>query len=321
MPSRDERRLLAEVARLFYVQGVNKVDIGQQLNLSRFKVARMLEEARDAGIVSISIHGAAPIDLTLSRQLSEHWGIHAVVSNSLDGTPENVRRSVGQAAAELFQDVVSEGEIVGLTWGRTLTAMTDYLTRMPKLSIVQLTGAVTSDINDSPVELVRRACLSTGGTAFPIFAPAIVDDAAALAALKDHPDVKAAVDLFDHITTAFLAVGSWDREGSQIFAILPDEDSERLRQMGVIAEVSGVFFDGDGRIVAHDLTGRYLSISAQQIQRTPRVVAAVGGIGKMEATRSVIRSGLVTDLVTDNTLAEAAFEQPPIVPRADPDRS
>jgi len=319
-PSREERQTLAEVARLYYLQNVSQLDIGRQLGLSRFKVARLLTQARETGVVSITVHDVAPIDPVLSRQLSEHWKIRAIVVRSTGGTTANLRRSLGQAAAEHFIDVVAEDEIVGLAWGRTLTAMTDYLTRMPRLSIVQLTGAVTSDINESPVELVRRACLSTGGRAFPIIAPAIVGDAATLATLKEHPDVRAAVNQFDHITTAFIAVGSWDAESSQIFAILPPHDSQRLLELGVRAEVSGVFFDEDGHIVAEELTDRYLSISAKQIQRIPRVVAVAGGLPKLAAIRSVVKSGLTTDLVTDHTLAEAALDQAEVKPLPNPDR-
>lgn len=318
--NRGDRHAMTEAARLFYLQDVSKKDIALQLGISRFRVARLLTQARETGLVTISIHDVAPVDERLSRQLSDHWGVSAVVVRCAGAALPDARVAVGQAAAELFMDVVTEDEIVGLAWGRTLAAMTDYLTLMPRLSIVQLTGAVTSDIDASPVELIRRACLSTGGRAYPIIAPAIVGDAAALAALKEHPDVRAAVVLFDHITTAFISVGSWDSQGSQIFAILPPSESQRLTNMGVSAEVSGVFFDQRGHIVAEDLSERYLSISANQLRRVPRVVAAAGGLAKLAATRSVVQSGLITDLVTDHTLAEAALVEPSVRPLPNPDR-
>ena len=47
---------LAAVASQYYLDGRSKVEIGQDLGLSRFKVARMLQEARERGIVQIQIH-------------------------------------------------------------------------------------------------------------------------------------------------------------------------------------------------------------------------------------------------------------------------
>ena len=320
--ARAGRQKLAEVARLYYLKDVSKVDIGRQFGVSRFKVARMLAQARELGVVSISIQGAAPVDVSLSRRLSQHWGINAVVVKSGGGTAAEVRRSVGEAAAELFMDTARDGDTVGLTWGRTLTAMTDFLTRLPKVTVVQLTGAVTADLNDSPVELVRKTSLSTDGAAYPIIAPAIIDDQGMLAALRGHPDVRTAIDHFDDLDLAILAVGSWNPPASQLRMALPEADRVRLDNIGVRAEVAaGVYFDDDGFIYAEEFSDRYLSVSAEQLRRTPRVIAAAGGLVKLGAVAAVVKSGMITDLVTDHTVAEAALLREPITPMANPDRA
>ncbi|MCL2785093.1 MAG: hypothetical protein FWD55_06605 [Propionibacteriaceae bacterium] len=318
---RTDRQTLAEVARLYYLQDVSKVDISARLGVSRFKVARLLDMAREQGVVTISIQGVAPVDPTASQELSQHWGLNTVVVNSGHGTDSEVRRFVGQATAELLMDNVHPGAAIGLSWGRTLRVMTDYLTRLPKVSVVQLIGAVTSDLDESPVELLRRTSLSTGGKAYPIIAPAIFGDASALAVLKTNPDVQAALDLFDHLDLAVIAVGSWDPPASQIRAVLGVEDRQLLDNIGVKAEVAGVFFDEDGNTVAEDFSARYLSISASQLRRIPRVVAAAGGLIKLDAVRAVVKSGIITDLVTDHTLAEAALQGQPITPAISPDRT
>jgi len=317
---RIDRRTLAEIARLYYLRDVSKVEIGQRFGISRFRVARLLDQARNQGVVSISIQGAAPVDDVASRSLSEHWGLNTTVVNSGQGTEVEVRRFVGQATAELFMDSARDGDTVGLAWGRTLRAMTDYLSRLPKVSVVQLIGAVTSDLDASPVELVRRTAASTGGRAYPIFAPAIVGDAGALAVLKTNPDVKAALDLFDHLDLAMISVGSWYPAASQIRAVLAEPDRSRLDELGIRAEMAGVFLDADGQIVAEDFSDRYLSISAAQLRRVPRLVAAAGGRIKLDAVRAVVKSGIITDLVTDHTLAEAALLMPPLSPAPNPDR-
>src|ERR1700739_3331505 len=47
--------LAARVARQFYIEGVSKVDIADQLGISRFRVARLLDSARESGLVRIEI--------------------------------------------------------------------------------------------------------------------------------------------------------------------------------------------------------------------------------------------------------------------------
>jgi DNA-binding transcriptional regulator LsrR (DeoR family) len=317
---RSERQLMAEISRMYYLKNASKMEIAERYSLSRFKVARLLAQALDQGVVTISIQGVAPVDLVASSQLSEHWGINAVVVNSGTGSDLEVRRFIGQATAEFLMDTVREGDTVGLAWGRTLRSMADYLTRLPKVSVVQLIGTVTSNLDDSPVELLRRTSLSTGGKAYPIIAPALVRDPVALAALKSNADVKSALDLFDHLNLAIISVGSWNPPDSQVRNVLPLEDRDGLDRHGVFAEAAGVYFDAEGRIVAQEFSAGYLSISAEQLRKVPRLVAAAGGTVKVEAVRAVIKSGMVTDLVTDHTMAEAGLRLDSISPDPNPDR-
>src|SRR6201992_2221937 len=62
--------LAARVARQFYVEGVSKVDIADRLGISRFRVARLLDSARESGLVRIEIGlpGGA-LDAGLSAEL------------------------------------------------------------------------------------------------------------------------------------------------------------------------------------------------------------------------------------------------------------
>ena len=46
--------LAARVARQFYLDGASKIDIAESLGISRFRVARLLESARDSGMVRIA---------------------------------------------------------------------------------------------------------------------------------------------------------------------------------------------------------------------------------------------------------------------------
>ncbi|MDR3069789.1 MAG: hypothetical protein LBU38_02100 [Propionibacteriaceae bacterium] len=308
------------VARMYYLEEQSKSDIAKTLGISRFKVARILAQAREDGVVSITIKDMAPINWELSRQLANHWNIKALVTDSERGTQAEVRKAVGRATAGVLVESLQQGEILGLAWGRTLTVMTEYLSKLPHISVVQLTGSVTSDLTESPVELVRKTSLNMGAEAFPIIAPLVLGDEQAVSALKCHPQVKVAFELFDDITTAVLAVGSWDPPVSQLLPAMAEEDREALIGLGVRAEVAGIFVNDEGDILGDEFSSKCLSISASQVQAIPRVIAAAGGTVKVDALRAVVRSGLVTEIVTEHTLAKAALELPPITPRGNPAR-
>ena len=47
--------LTASVARRYYLDGRSKIEIASEFGLSRFKVARLLDDARASGLVRIEI--------------------------------------------------------------------------------------------------------------------------------------------------------------------------------------------------------------------------------------------------------------------------
>ncbi|MEU4834536.1 sugar-binding domain-containing protein [Streptosporangium sp. NPDC023615] len=305
-----ERRLMATVARRFYIDDVSKVEIAKELGLSRFKIARLLEQAKSTGVVTITLRDAGYVDDVMSAQLSAHMRLREAIVVETLGTDAQVRSQVGAAAATLLTETLHPGDVLGLAWGRTLTAMTEHLTSLPPVSVVQLTGAVGSDLAESPVEVVRKASLSAGGKAHAIFAPLVVEDAATAAALRRQTDVAAAMRLFTQVTVAVVAVGSWDPPISQFREVMSDADRAELAARGVQAEVAGILIDRHGRLVGEDFAERCLSISAQELGRVPRVIAVAAGADKAEAVLAVARSGLLSSLVTDRALAEVVLQEP-----------
>ncbi|MQA63947.1 MAG: hypothetical protein GEU86_21345 [Actinophytocola sp.] len=114
----------AGVARRYYVNGMSKVDIADELGISRFKVARVLEEAREAGLVHIEISVPAEIDADLSDALRSAFGLHdAIVVATGDDEGSAERSQVGRVAATYLMEIIEEGDVIGLACSRTLHDM------------------------------------------------------------------------------------------------------------------------------------------------------------------------------------------------------
>src|ERR1700757_1604801 len=78
--------LAARVARQFYLEGVSKVDIADRLGISRFRVARLLDAALEAGMGRIEIRLARGLlDTGPSARLCSAFGLrHAFAFNVPD---------------------------------------------------------------------------------------------------------------------------------------------------------------------------------------------------------------------------------------------
>ena len=50
-------QLLKKIATMYYIEHLTQAEIGRSLNMSRSTVSRLLQEARDKGVVTITVDG------------------------------------------------------------------------------------------------------------------------------------------------------------------------------------------------------------------------------------------------------------------------
>lgn len=297
--------LTASIARRYYLDGRSKIEIGAEFGLSRFKVARLLETARANGLVRVEIDYRGPVNLDLSDRLRTRYGLcHVIVIEAPEDDARVLRQHLGEVAAGLLTDIVTPADVLGLAWARSLMAMRSSLTRLAPCTVVQLTGALSRpDVDESSIELVRDVARIAGGPAYFFYAPMILPDANIAAALRQQPQVARAIAQFPSVTKAVIGIGSWTPPASTVVDAITRKEYRELQRLGVRADLSGVLIDCNGQPVASGLTGRIISVTAEQMRRIPEVIAIAYGAAKAPAVRAAIEGGLVKSLVTHSGLA------------------
>jgi len=310
-PGPAELVLTASIARRHYIDGRSKIEIAQEFDLSRFKVARLLETARANGLVRVEVAYRGPVDLDLSRELQAAFGLkHSLVVEAPEDDAAGIRRHLGVAAAELLAEIITADDVLGLAWARSLMAMRSGLTQLAPCTVVQLTGALSRpDVDESSIELVRDVARVARGPAFYFYAPMILPDAATAQALRQQPEVARAIARYSTVTKAVIGIGSWDPPASTIVDAITAREYRQLLRLGVHADLSGVFIDVDGAPQPSALADRIISVTGEQMRAIPEVIAIAYGLAKTSAVRAAIRGGLVNGLVTHTALARQLLTQ------------
>jgi DNA-binding transcriptional regulator LsrR (DeoR family) len=259
---------MAEVARLYYVRDLTQQDIADRLGVSRFKVLRLLEQARAEGVVRFEIDEPAPVDDDLSRALEERYDLATAF----------VVDDVATAAATLLPRVLRADDVLGVAWGETLAAIERRLAAPgPGVPVVQVCGAIEGLApGTGPTELAARYAAWSGGAFHPLEAPAVADEAALRRA------VSRTTAIFDRVSVTLVGIGAREDGAGHILVHV---------------------FDRDGRIIAAE---RSIALSVAQLRRT-RVIAVAAGRKKREAVAGALISGLLHTLVTDAACARAAL--------------
>ena len=296
----------ALVARRFYLDGQQKSDIADEFGISRFKVARLLDAALESGIVRIYVDMPADVDVGLGEKLASTFSIgRALVADVAGESAETAQLMTARLAADFVMSTLGPDDVLGISWGTSVQKVVDEIDALPPIDIVQMVGGVrTAGLDTNGSELVRRLSHVSGGEAYPLLAPLIVDTDATVNALRGERAIAEALAQFVRISVALVGIGSWSPEQSSLIDEVSDSDRRQLIAGGAVADVCGLVLTSQGTSVDSSFSARTLSISFDQLARVPKVVAIAGGLEKTAAIEASVNSGLIDILVTDSMVAE-----------------
>ena len=100
--------LLAQVASMYYEQGMTQNKIAAELGLSRVKIYRLLKEARAEQVVQIAINWPIDRDRELEGLLKVRFGLkEALVLQSIQGSKVSALQRLGQLGARYLEQVLN----------------------------------------------------------------------------------------------------------------------------------------------------------------------------------------------------------------------
>lgn len=301
----EHEELLAGIGQAYYLQNQSKVEIATDYGISRFQVARFLDEARAEGIVHIEIRRPGRNVGVDATALATTLRLDRVVVVKTVGDDFEQRDLQARAVSDELMREARAGMTIGISWSRTLDLAARYVTELPRCNVVQLAGAPPVPSGGNPVELVQRLGRLGGGAIWPMWAPLVVDSAATANGLRRQPEIADAMHKADSLDLALVAIGAWAPNLSTVWERVDNTVRQDGLDRGAVAECSGRLIAADGTAVAAELDARVLSVTVDQLRVTPKVIAVAQGAARAAAVQACIAAGIVQTLVVDEGLAVA----------------
>ncbi len=318
--------IMVRAAWLYHVGGLTQEEVAGRLGLHRSRVVRLLAEARERGLVSVTINHEAIRDLGVEDAIARRYGLDfclATPAMGFDATGADAkllaaqeaiaRRAVGSAAANFLRGKLAAGQpiTVGVSWGRTLEQMALHLSGAPnaRARFVSLMGSLTRNSASNPFEVVQALAARTGGEGHFLPVPFIADSEADRAVLMSQRTVAEALDLARSADLYLVSVGEL-RETAFLRqqGMLSAAELRSVRARGAVADSLGRLFDANGVEVDHELSHRTLALEFERL-RDRDVVLLAGGVQKVAAVRSLLRTGVVRGLVIDGDAAKLLADE------------
>lgn len=320
------RSLLYKIAKAYYEDGLTQQQVGKRFGLSRIKVSRLLQRARDEGVVQITIVPPQNSDADLERALEHKYGLlESIIVPITTPDPAEVTPALGVAGADYLLRCLDGHEVVGLTWGSTLHALIEALPpqNWPEITVVQLLGGLGApEAEVHGTDLARRMAQLFGAKLRLIPAPGVVNSTLVRDALLTDSQISGTLALGEQANVGVFGIGIPAQGAVMTRAgILAPDEIARLMEEGAVGDIALRFFDRAGRPVQQPVDERIIGLTLEQIRKIPRRIGVAGGAGKLDVIRAALLGGyinvLVTDALTANGLLQDSEQPTPILATAE----
>ncbi|AOH43092.1 hypothetical protein BEQ56_06135 [Anaerolineaceae bacterium oral taxon 439] len=314
MGNREDPRLIARVARLYYEKKIRQSEIAEQLGLSQAAVSRLLSLGEKEGIIKVVVQIPRGVYTDMEEHLAAKYHLKDVViaDCSVDRESPAMIREIGTCAASYVENILRPNDVIGLSsWSTALLAMVDAMApvhRKPGIQVVQILGGLgTASAQNQSTYLANRLSNLVNGPAYFLPLPAVVLSREAYQALITDKSVCNVLDKFSSVNTALVGIG--DMNPSSLLSasgnVLSEKDLKLLSRNGAVGDILLRFFDRYGTELDENLlTNHVISMSLSQLRNVERAIGIAGGLRKFEAIRGALRGRLINILVTDQFTAE-----------------
>jgi deoxyribonucleoside regulator len=305
---KSETNLMIETARLYYEHQFSQQQIANKLGISRPGISRLLQKARETGIVKIEIFDPESKGTALEAQLKEKFRLKDViiVPNENEDNAK-IKQRMGKAAFNYLDKLIHDNMIIGVSWGTTMLQVAQNIQARPTtgVTIVQLNGGVTrAEYDTHASEVAQKIGEKYRAVPFLLPLPAIVDNMKVKEAILSDKNIAHTLNLGKQADIIIFTIGKFDYESVLVKAnyFEPTEVDELIKE-GAIADVCSRIINKQGKICSKDLNNRTIGIELDEIREKKYSIAVAGGKDKINAIKAALKGNLFNVLITDELVA------------------
>jgi deoxyribonucleoside regulator len=315
LPSDDTRdQMMVQAAKLYYDLSRTQNEIAEELGLNRWQVARLIQEARECGIVHIEIKPRAHRRVDLEVELQRVYGLREAIVVPMLGSDDDglALESVAYAAGKYLEAMSPKARLFGVSWGRTMAAVAHWLPPHwnDGVHVVLVNGSTTIRATTDHTHSVAEAFARAGkGTATILPVLAVVGKASTREALEQDPTVAGVLTLAHKAPVVCFAPGALSRKSVLVESgYLTAERIDALEARGAVGDILGRFIDAQGQIVDPEIDSRTLGIRPEALRTKERSIAVASGRAKHRIVKACVKAGYANVLITDEATAAYVLE-------------
>lgn len=304
MPQYEEH-LLIKVAEYYYTNNMTQQQIADKLNISRVKVSRVLSKAKKMGLIEVRIKYPINSHVQMEKKYESIFNLkEAIIISSKYNSKEQAFNEVAIFAAQYLTENIKDGDILGVSWGKTLKKITKYLQYCgKKIEIIQLLGN-TGPNTLSSYQNINNFSKAFISEYFLIPTPAMVDNKEIKKMIMSDSKIIEIFKKLNSVTFAITSIGNFSKNATFVSSgFLSDSDLKVLAESKAVGDYCGIFYDINGHVCKTTVSERVIGIDFEKLKKIPNVIGIASGLEKAEAILGALRTGGINILITDEITA------------------
>lgn len=309
----DELKLLIRVVKKYYLLDMKQDEIAKTENISKATVSRLINKAKNLGYVKFDLDFPALIAENLEKKLKDIFKLkHIFVVESFTNDRNLILSNVSEGLSKYLNSIISDGDIIGVSWGETMTYMSEHLKPSMKknVKIVQLNGSVSSgNISTLSENTLINFVNNYDAMGYFLNVPSFVDTKEIAETIKKDSKIREVLDLAEKADTVIFSVGYISENSVLIRAgYFTKDDYVDLRNEGYVSDICSRYIKNDGSHDTGELYNRVIGISLESIKNKKNSIGVVIGNEKAKGTLAALQGGYINTLFTDEDTAQAIID-------------
>ena len=306
--SLEKQKKLAYVAQKYYIEDQKQSDIARDLGVSRPLISRMLSEARELGIVEITIHEPGAREARLLERLQLSSSIRGGILVEDGANDDATNRLLSQGAVELLRQLGVRR--LGVGWGYLIGQLVSWLEENPQpnstiTDICPLVGNASIPArNYQSNENVRLMAQQMGAAPHFLYLPALPDSLEEKQVLCSTEVYRQIHQRWEELDTALVNIG--DYPSSPDFASLVRYGSLLQRQRAC-GRMLIYYFNEDGFVIQSEQDFA-IQIPIDILKRCPNIIGVCSANTSAKALRGALKSGFFTHIAARADLIKTLLE-------------
>lgn len=301
-------QLAVKICWYYYMLGLTQQEVADRVGTNRVRVNRLLAEARQRGLVQITINSRLADYVALEQRLIERYGLtSACVVVTADAPDMDQAESLGRCAAPAVASLYHDGMTIGIAWGVTLKALAraSPLMSLKNVAVVSMLGSLSRRSSVDVFEATTDLATRLNAECYYLPGPILCDSEASRDTIMSQPMVQEVYAKSLSADLAIVSVGGLDSATIRRMRIVTEEEFADVTAAGAIGNFLGSFIDSEAKVMDHPVNRRVFGVHPDDFIRIPRRIMVSGGPTKVTTIRALLQRGALTDLVTDEQTARA----------------